>query len=460
MVFSRSLLIVTLERGMRASRYNVFHEKDDESVLLFSAATRAMVRMNRRESSLVREILSCPQRTMNDPTVDEATSLLRKGRFLVEDDEDELATIKAKSRMERYTTERLELTILPGFRCNFGCAYCAQRSESSGGVSARSCPDMTETVRNRILDFLSARTECARSLSVTWAGGEPLLYREMIVSLGSEMRRICENNDCAMSSRIVTNGYLLGREEILSLKTINLKEVEVVLDGPAELHNRRRPTKEGGPTFERIVRNLRDTVDRIERMIVRVNVDDGNLDHVPAMLDLLAQEPFASRVDLFFAPTGTLVDNGRSDGTRRCGWTLSRSTLALYQEAQKRGMGITELWRAIGSTAPCMGSGSWVIDPKGRLFKCPADAGLNERALGVLTEEGETELFPSAYRWISWDIDSRETCSSCPELPVCMGGCPYDTVTKTPGQGRDEEAEKERCDSYKGYTTAILEIIG
>ncbi len=55
----------------------------------------------------------------------------------------------------------------------------------------------------------------------------------------------------SVESSLITNGTLLTEGIFNELMRYNLQSIQVTIDGPPEIHNKRRPMKGGGPSFAR-----------------------------------------------------------------------------------------------------------------------------------------------------------------------------------------------------------------
>ena len=126
--------------------------------------------------------------------------------------------------------------------------------------------------------FVEAKLATDGSLSVTWYGGEPTLYLDMIEALSAQLRDACERRGAQyLPATIITNGYLLTEKTAQRLKAAGIEEAQVTLDGDRDTHNRRRPLKGGVGTFDRILENVAASRD-ILKIQIRINVDRSNAD--------------------------------------------------------------------------------------------------------------------------------------------------------------------------------------
>lgn len=125
--------------------------------------------------------------------------------------------------------------IHPTLRCNLKCAHCY----STSGPHRRATLDLGTV--ERVLD--DARALGYTSVSVS--GGEPLFYDD-IENLLDHARSI------GLHTAMITNGALLTRERARHMAPL-LDVVAVSLDGPPDLHNRIRGSRQA---FDRAVRAL------------------------------------------------------------------------------------------------------------------------------------------------------------------------------------------------------------
>ncbi len=135
--------------------------------------------------------------------------------------------------------------------CNLRCTYCYYLSKAtldSGPGSGRMSPEMLETFIRQYIEGHDYE-----EVVFSWQGGEPTLlgldfFREVVrlEKKYADGKRI--QND------LQTNGTLLDEDWCRFLKA-NEWLVGISVDGPRELHDRSRVTREGEPTFDRVLRS-------------------------------------------------------------------------------------------------------------------------------------------------------------------------------------------------------------
>jgi len=231
----------------KASRYNHFVEIGDGKRLAFNAMTCGLAEM---DEDSYQKLQSLSDGGCSEETDSELLKNFKMGNFLIPEDLDELDLIRANHYTARFGSRNFGLTIIPTHRCNFACDYCY---ESSGLRSAKPSDqtDMSDEVCNNILKLCEQRIAEKSVFSVTWYGGEPLLRKDIIGKLTEHFLRMCKAKQSRYHASIITNGYLLTKENLDFLIKSKVAFIQVTIDGPREVHDRRRCLKGGGgPTIE------------------------------------------------------------------------------------------------------------------------------------------------------------------------------------------------------------------
>ena len=287
---------------------------------------------------------------------------------------------------------------------------------------------MAEAVIDGLLEFAETRLlPKSTGLSVEWFGGEPLLGMAVIERLSAEFREICGRRQQGYTAGVTTNGYLLDRVAAERLIAIGVTSAQVTLDGPAEIHNRRRPTAGGRGSFERILDNLREIPKQLE-VSIRINVDARNQAQVFSLLSFLAREGIAHKAKPYVAR----VEEFSEECSSSAGSILSSAEFEQFKrELKDRCLNEGVPWFS-DSPPRQIASGFCIVDtrkgfvvlPDGRLLKCWAEAGNRLASPVAHLLKRETWLRPlMSPLQVRNPFDDVE-CRACKILPACMGGCP------------------------------------
>lgn len=169
----------------------------------------------------------------------------------------------------------MRVTLFLDHACNMRCAYCY-----NGRAFRRTMPwEVAERGIALALDGPGPRR-------VSFFGGEPLLRWDLVVACLDHAAVEARRRGVRVEHVLVTNGTLLDRpkREVLIERDVF---VGVSLDGDAEAHDANRRTARGGPTWARVVRNLRPLLAaRPDSKVIAV-VDPSNVDRLAASFEAL-----------------------------------------------------------------------------------------------------------------------------------------------------------------------------
>ena len=206
----------------------------------------------------------------------------------IADDEFEVNKIKYVTRSTRFDHSHLALTINPTLVCNFACPYCFEYDHNG--------KTMTTETEDRIVDFVKSHSE-AKSMRITWFGGEPLIAFDRIESLSKKLLSLGLEYDAG----IISNGYLVNEDVAKRISHLHITSMQITLDGLKERHDSRMGClKNGGATFDRIISSmklLREFAPDM-RIGIRVNIDHENDQEFITLYKFITEE-FDGKVSVF-----------------------------------------------------------------------------------------------------------------------------------------------------------------
>ena len=202
---------------MKPSEYNLFDHNENGGSTIYNTITGAVISLNEKYT---RQYMN---RCYSDNDFSEN---MKRGGFIVPDDIDEKEYILSLSnRLRNGNSDDYGFTIAPTISCNFRCPYCFEEGHKYN--------TMTQDVVIKTIEFINKKTEKAKSIHVSWYGGEPLLRPDIIGSITKEINREGKHYQAA----IVTNGYFLDKKMAIFLKEQNVTHAQVTVDGPPDIHN-------------------------------------------------------------------------------------------------------------------------------------------------------------------------------------------------------------------------------
>jgi len=312
-----------------------------------------------------------------------------------------------------FEKEYLEPTLLLTYDCNFDCVYCFQKNfRKKGGVS--------DYVVRGFINYIRRNSE-DKKVRVTYFGGEPLLQMKRIEEISKELE--------GYSFSIVTNGSLLTPSVLDRLNSFGLSHVQITLDGPREIHDKRRYFVGGKGSFDIILNNLAYAQDHT-KVVLRINVDYRNVEEIKSLLSTLKEKGITKvRIDPHLVHENVFRneywDNIFSKDEE--GDILTK----VWEMAREEGFKIPQEVFRLGICAAHVEK-DIVVDPYGYIYPCWAFTGNPLYIKGKLKEDGSIEYngkFTSKNARNVW----KGKCDNCPYLPMCMGGCRFFSVLDNKG---------------------------
>lgn len=386
------------------SNYNIeIQDKDD--LIIFNSITSAILSLDNKyicyynDAKISNDFMSLPEELYKN---------LIKGGMIISSDIDELCFLDSLHRIYRYQNNKLVLTIAPTLDCNFSCPYCYENGRRNGTMSDK-------TIK-KLIEFIDYEMLTKDDLVISWYGGEPLLHIDIINLITEHIF----TKGYRYSATMVTNGYLLSKETALQLKKWNINFVQVTLDGPPDIHNKRRYLIDGSPTFSTIIKNITDVCDIIT-VRIRVNVDHNNSNELRYLFDCLDEYSLSGKVSVYISPVHSINNNCNAQDCMT-NYQFSETQIDYYSKYKDRGYFDFSVPQCNTKLCSAATSFSYTVDPNGNFYKCWNDIG-NENEIvgnifsGVLNTQTHT-------KWLTYSPFSNKCCQNCQLLPICLGGCP------------------------------------
>lgn len=405
---------------MKASRYNHIVREKDGKILMYNGMTGAICALDEENYKLYGDLSAAEGKY--EPQDSETKAFLRNmliGGYIKYDEADELGYIGNIINSNR-TSKHIGITIAPTMECNFKCTYCFEGDKPSEYMS----PDTEKNVLSCIEKMVLEAPENERKISVTWFGGEPTMALDIIYRLSDSIMDIAQRYHADYASSIITNGYLFDRRVAEELSKRNVISVQFTIDGCPELHDMRRPLKNGEGTFHKIIDNVKIAADFIDTVSIRINVDKDNLHELPKLLDIF---------DAVGLPKKVLITLGRIESNTEACKSVSESVLAvpelaaeetkLYKVMLERHFNVDSIPEPCESFCGAIEKNTLLIHPSGDIYKCWNTLGDKIECLGNINDDSYSYLEDN--KWTTYNPLAREQCIKCKVLPICMSGCPY-----------------------------------
>ena len=420
---------------MKVSKYNIFleDEANEEGILSYNSLTGAMALIEYEKYNHLKDFelkgIEIPDKKFSDD--------LFEGGFIINDDVDELKLLKLNLLQSRYRTGNLGLTIATTLACNFRCVYCYEKK-------ARLKGEMSKEIQKDIIEFVKSKIKHLSSLSITWYGGEPLCAWSVIENLSRELIRLCEENDVAYDANIITNGYLLTKDIAKKLTEFKVKNVQITIDGPKEIHDKRRFLADGSGTYDKIMANLKECSRVLEQIGIRINTDIENIDRVKEIIQTLNEFELQSKTHITLGFVESINNSYKKEKCFEYS-DFQRKQVELVKEGVLKPASFYPQPRFNYCGADS--GAALVIDPEGKLYKCWCDIGVNEKIIGDIKNLEKIRNMEVFTDYMLYDPTEDEECQQCICLPFCKGGCPHKRLVGD-----------ERCDMSKENLKLFLKM--
>lgn len=396
---------------LKSSFYNVFFPIDTENILLFNTLRSSLLRVDQE----AKEVL---ENELFDTLPRDFVRILKDNGILIEDELDEKEVFRYLFERGKHVSQTAGFHVITTYACNLACAYCFE------GMGNRASDYMDLTGAEKVIKFIKKTTigNNCHALTIELYGGEPLLNFDVGQTILVELSDWAKENGIHFSANAITNGTLIT-EDIANKLSEFKSSILVTLDGPKEIHNKRRMYKGGRGTFDDIVKGLIIAKEHNLPTKIRINQDKENQLYIPALFDVLRSlslEDVIISIKPVFNSSPACLSYPSSFQDSEGSIMSSR----LYEIARDKGFKIEE-----NPTLPAVNvcsalhSSVFTVDPLGRLFKCAILPPYEEFSVGEIDEKGEPRFNSLFYKTVRRNPLSIDDCGGCKLVPICGSGC-------------------------------------
>ncbi|GAI95132.1 unnamed protein product, partial [marine sediment metagenome] len=130
--------------------------------------------------------------------------------------------------------------------------------------------------------------------SVELFGGEPLLLRNK--PLLKKIFKFAKEKDAPIT--IITNGVMAKDfTDILLPVKEKIKMLQITVDGPPEIHDKRRKYPSGKGSFGKISESIDSLLKNNINTNVRVNIDNTNIEYLPDLYEYISKKNWIKNPD-------------------------------------------------------------------------------------------------------------------------------------------------------------------
>lgn len=339
---------------------------------------------------------------------------LVKEQFIVDEAVDEVGIIKRLTEDIDNNKSSFLLTVNPNMTCNFSCYYCYESHISRSRISP--------AIAARVKKFISntARQDGIREFTLSFFGGEPLLYfRKDVAPIIDWYASECRSNHIVPGISFTSNGFLVDQYLMDFFQARNLScSFQITFDGFGDEHDQVRFSSGGRGSYSKIIENVRLLIKNGFFVRARINYTDKNLARAYLVASDLSGLSENLKRDLIIFDFHRVWQNYDGDDV---GVPLRDS----IDKVRSYGFNVSNMLAMNNVAKSCYADkvNSAVINYNGDVYKCTARDFLKDQREGFINEEGKLV-------WENGNLERRMSskfqnppCLRCKILPICNGGC-------------------------------------
>ena len=317
-----------------------------------------------------------------------------------------------------------KVVLIPNLGCNYRCTYCFERGTGY--------PDtvMTKKQVDAIFEIIKDKIDAGSSICLY--GGEPLTKenRELVEYI------IQKGTSIGKTITAKTNGHDLDHYMDL-ISSGKISGLQITLDGPKEIHDRRRISLDGESSYDKVLSNIRSILCSTDAQItLRINVDKRNAPSIPELMDDLDRAGILGRPGLIISAIPVFGEGGltvKHNELRE----LELSVEAKYPQYREmftgRALSVNkDILPALYFGHPvtrrvtnCDAFGEKkMFSPDGRIYSCHICLWRPDQVIGTFDESGRISWNQEVLnRWKRTTLGYNKECLKCKYAFTCGGGC-------------------------------------
>jgi uncharacterized protein len=417
-----------------SSKYNYYYRINPEYTVINNFLTGALDIIN---SSIWDKVLG---NKFDEIEKYPLSDLVERGYFYENpDNEDKLFRELYKNLIKKTKKRPLKFVFCPTFSCNLDCTYCFEKDLPQKRFKNMS-DELLESGFKALKEFVKKYDKEVKIIELF--GGEPLLN-----STKPAVKKILDfavSRDMRIS--IITNG-VAAKDFIDILKPIksNIEMLQITLDGPEFIHDKRKKFSSGKGSFQSITDSIDELVVNGINTNIRINLDDENIKYLPQLYEYVYNKKWFDYPNFKIKPS-LVTDHSMIEPQYPVipEEKLLEKLVKIYDEfpelEEKFGFylfkplrHILDITNGAENVTPryfnCEANliELYMLCPDGHIYTCPESIGNIEMAIGEFYPK--LEFYENRLKtWGGRDITSIKECRECSFGPLCGGGCPYSSL--------------------------------
>lgn len=368
------------------------------------------------------------------------SSLIERGYYYREPDtENKLFKELFENYKIKLKNRPIKFVFCPTFICNLKCSYCFEKDLAKKSDKFMSA-ELFDYALNTIKEL--PKNNGRNISSIELFGGEPLLKKtKQMVSKILEF-----GNKQNIKISIITNG-VMAKEFIDILKPVksNIEMLQITLDGPDFIHDKRRKFYSGKGSFKSITESINSLVVNGINTNVRINIDMENIEYLPHLYEYVYKMKWFEYPNFKIQPS-KVTDHSSLDCNHPIvpDYMLLEKLIEIYNNYPhledifrfymfKPLRHILDILNGAENVSPryfnCESNliELYILCPDGYIYTCPESIGITNNAIGkfypnLIFFEDQIKM------WKERNITNLKECRECKFSPICGGGCPYSSI--------------------------------
>ncbi len=317
--------------------------------------------------------------------------------------------------------------------CNLACGYCYKEDLAAPARAQKM--DLATACRG--VDLLLAESAARTEVNLAFLGGEPLTNLPLIRGVVDYAEACCAAAGKAVNFSITSNATLLDEDTIAFLDSHRFG-VSISIDGPREVHDRRRKTVGGLGSYDVVASKAKLLLDRYRSRPVgaRVTLSAGGADVLAIHRHLHDELGFFA---VGFAPVTTSADHQANLSAAELADVFAglKALGRRYIDAAivGRNIGFSNLQQMLAElhlgsrkALPCgAGVGLLALDAQGELQLCHRFAGSALASFGNLEQGIARERLGE---FLNAAAALPAGCAACRIRNLCAGGCYHESYAR------------------------------
>lgn len=359
------------------------------------------------------------------------------------------------------------------FNCNIGCKYCFYL-EKQDFMSVDDYHSGKHMDIYKAKQFIEKRIkeEKGKDIYFTWQGGEPLLagldFYKTVVEIQEALGAVYGKR---IHNAVQTNGILITEKWAEFLKEKKFL-VGISIDGDEALHNVYRKTVNGGATFDKVMRGLKNLQKKGVEFNTLTVVNDKNVKYplevyrflksigsrfmqfIPVIETLDIDENYKPKWidDKDFVPrkTGFSVnplEYGKFMSAVFDEWIskdVSQVSIRMFDSLLARFAGYEQTLCVFKEEC---GGNNLALEADGTVYQCDHFVYPESKfKIGNIKEMSLAEIEEKSKKLSDVKKDISRKCQECKWLELCHGGCPKHRFVNS---GDTQEKISYFCEGYK-----------